>query len=526
MVSYLENKSIKFKILFLCAVILIPVIIMTQFIILPNLKERIYQGKQETTKYAVDLAMGIISHNYQLFLDKKISEEEAKKNSLEQIKVARYNSSEYFWINDMGPKMIMHPIKEKLIGQDLSQMKDPNGKFLFMEMVDVVKKSKAGYVNYMWPKPNEEKPIPKISYVSGFEPWSWVVGTGIYVDDVEKEVGVLSKKIWSIMGAIVILAFILTVIFSNRISNKLETITNQIHDEAKSFSQSSKTLNHSSHELSSRTNDSAAALQETSASLEEISSMLKKSYDNMNFLKEKAKTSVENVDQGKKSLDQMLDALKLVNTNNDQMNEQMKINNQEMHKIISLISEISEKTKVINDIVFQTKLLSFNASVEAARAGEHGKGFAVVAEEVGSLAKMSGDASREIWEILNRSTKMVAEIVENGNSKMAPILETSNRYINGSEEKARACSVYFDKIVDETSEINNMIDETSEALKEQNIAVSEITKAISDLDLLTQKNAQSAKENVSSADVLEHEAQELHLISEKLDSLINGRKAS
>ena len=104
---------------------------------------------------------------------------------MNEIKELRYNEKEYFWINDINLKMIMHPINPKLDNQDLSEKKDPNGKFLFKEMVNIVNKNDAGYVDYMWPGPGEEKPVPKISYVKGFKPWGWVIGTGVYVDDVK-----------------------------------------------------------------------------------------------------------------------------------------------------------------------------------------------------------------------------------------------------------------------------------------------------------------------------------------------------
>lgn len=95
------------------------------------------------------------------------------------------NGSGYFWINDMGPKMVMHPIKPELNGTDLSGNKDPNGKFLFMEFVNTVKNGGKGFVDYYWPKPGSPDPVEKFSYVAGFAPWGWIVGTGVYVDDLK-----------------------------------------------------------------------------------------------------------------------------------------------------------------------------------------------------------------------------------------------------------------------------------------------------------------------------------------------------
>jgi methyl-accepting chemotaxis protein len=97
----------------------------------------------------------------------------------------RYGNDDYFWVNDLQPKLIMHPVKPELIGRDLSDMKDPNGKRLFVAFVDVVKQQGAGFVDYEWPKPGMAEPQPKLSYVAGFKPWNWVIGTGVYVDDLK-----------------------------------------------------------------------------------------------------------------------------------------------------------------------------------------------------------------------------------------------------------------------------------------------------------------------------------------------------
>ncbi|TCL73948.1 methyl-accepting chemotaxis protein [Rhizobium sp. BK251] len=112
-----------------------------------------------------------------------LTREQAQSAAKEVISAMRYGDAGYFWINDMHPTMVMHPIKPELNGTDLSQNKDPNGKFLFVEFVNTVKANKQGFVDYYWPKPGAAQPVLKYSHVVGFEPWGWVVGTGVYADD-------------------------------------------------------------------------------------------------------------------------------------------------------------------------------------------------------------------------------------------------------------------------------------------------------------------------------------------------------
>lgn len=523
--NWMRSKSIRFRIFSLIGFLLLPVCILVQFFILPTFEEKIYEGKHQTTRYAVEIALGTINKFYKDFKDNKITEEVAKTEALKAIKDLRYNEKEYFWINDMTPTMIMHPINEKLNNQDLREKKDAKGKFLFTEMVDIVKKDKAGFLNYYWERPGETVAVPKISYVKGFEAWGWVIGTGIYVDDVAAEVSAMTVKIWTVLLSVMAFAAVLITLFSSYLTKTLINVSSKISNGAQAFRDSSSSINESSQEVSQRTDSSAAALQQTSASLEEISCMIKKSSDNMSTLQDIAKSSKSNVNLGKQSLQDMIASLNTISDNNKSINHQVETSNNEISNIVNLINEISDKTKIINDIVFQTKLLSFNASVEAARAGENGKGFAVVAEEVGNLAAMSGKASEEIWQILNKSTAKVQEIVVKTKSNIAPLMDASVTNLNQGFAIANGCSKTFDMIVDDSEKINLMVSETFEAFQEQNTAVQEITKAVGDLDVLTQQNSQSAKNNVEYAEALNKEANDMNQITEELTYIIKGRAA-
>ena len=145
----------------------------------------IMQERQASVRQAVETAHGILVHFHAQSAKGTMPEDEAKQRAMEAIRPLRYSGAEYFWINDMHPRMVMHPIRPDLQGQDLSGNKDPTGKLLFTEFVNTVKKDGAGYVDYMWPKPGSDVPVAKASYVKGFAPWGWVVGSGVYVDTVQ-----------------------------------------------------------------------------------------------------------------------------------------------------------------------------------------------------------------------------------------------------------------------------------------------------------------------------------------------------
>ncbi|MEH6470432.1 MAG: cache domain-containing protein [Halopseudomonas sp.] len=150
-----------------------------------GLKQALFQEKHLQTRFLVEGAETLLKHYYDESQSGTISEAEAKKRAIHALQSLRYGDANYFWINDHQPVLIMHPYNLEQVGQDLSLFKDPNGKFLFNEFVDVVEARGEGIVHYLWPKPGEDKPLEKISYVKGFKPWQWIIGSGIYVDDVE-----------------------------------------------------------------------------------------------------------------------------------------------------------------------------------------------------------------------------------------------------------------------------------------------------------------------------------------------------
>ena len=123
--------------------------------------------------------MGIVNEEYAAAQRGETSVEQAKKNASARICALRYGAGDYFWVNDLHPRMIMHPIKPELNGRDLTDSMDPNGKHLFVEFADVVKRQGTGFVVYEWPKPGAADPQPKLSYVAGFQPWGWLIGTAV-----------------------------------------------------------------------------------------------------------------------------------------------------------------------------------------------------------------------------------------------------------------------------------------------------------------------------------------------------------
>jgi len=229
-------------------------------------------------------------------------------------------------------------------------------------------------------------------------------------------------------------------VFASVISKSILAIAERLSHNASEVTNSSEKIAGSSQSLSQSTTEQAASLQETAASLEEITTMINKASEGAISTATSSKTSQDKAESGRDAVEKMLRSMEEISQSNESILAQINDSNTKMNEIVTVIQEIGTKTKVINEIVFQTKLLSFNASVEAARAGEHGKGFAVVAEEVGSLAQMSGNAAKEITDLLESSVLKVESIVKETKSKVEVLIADGKEKVDSGVSTARDCS--------------------------------------------------------------------------------------
>lgn len=311
----------------------------------------------------------------------------------------------------------------------------------------------------------------------------------------------------------------------NSIAKSLQGIISLLNQSSQSVSDASAASASSATELSEAATEQAAGLQETMSAIEEISAMVTQNAESANRAQKSVQTNNDATNEGVQSVDQMLNAISEIKSSNNEILDQMKVSNQEFAEIVKIIATIGEKTKVINDIVFQTKLLSFNASVEAARAGENGKGFSVVADEVGKLAEMSGRSAKEISEMLSESIDRVNSIVEKTKSKVDVLVETGHEKIVLGETTAEKCRDALMKISENAGLTTSLITEIAHASKEQAQGVQEINNAITQLDQVTQQNSAVAQQSSVQAEGLSQEAQQLNQAVNNLVMFVGGQNA-
>ncbi|MCP4374231.1 MAG: chemotaxis protein [Deltaproteobacteria bacterium] len=489
-------------------------------------QEEILSKKKEYLKAQVQIATSVINLGLQetkaqssgQHLSKEVLAaivEGQKEEIAKYVGGIRYGpeNKDYFWINDMHPKMIMHPYKPQLNGKDLSQSKDPNGKRLFVEFTKVCREKGEGFVDYYWPKYDADEPQPKLSFVKLFKEWDWVVGTGVYIDDIEKIVNIkrieLDSKVKAAMADmkqnidstkreiqgnirhVIMLISVITLITLTMIlaasylfakysiTKPINRIIEGMNEGVDQVASSSGQVSSSSQSLAEGSSEQAASIEETSASLEEMSSMTKQNAENAG--------QADNL---------MQEAKQVVG----QANSSMTSLKNSMVEITKASEETSNIIKTIDEIAFQTNLLALNAAVEAARAGEAGAGFAVVADEVRNLAMRSADAAKNTAKLIEGTVKKVKQ---------------------GSELVNTTADAFTD-VASSSSKVAELVSEIAAASNEQAQGIEQVNIAVTEMDKVTQSNAAGAEESASISEEMTSQAEEMKSMVNELVEMVGG----
>ena len=203
-------------------------------ILIPRIEKNSMERKKEMISELTNTAWSLIDEYNKEVKDSLISIEDAQKYAASRVSEMRYGKEQkdYFWIIDMSPKMIIHPYRPELNGTDLSDYADPKGKKLFVEAVKLVKEDGEGFIDYMWQwKDDSSRIVPKLSYVKEFPEWGWIVGTGIYLEDVKEEISYIKNRLLLISSIIVLLLGLLLLFIirqSLKIENKRHAATKEL----------------------------------------------------------------------------------------------------------------------------------------------------------------------------------------------------------------------------------------------------------------------------------------------------------
>ncbi|MBL4765037.1 MAG: methyl-accepting chemotaxis protein [Colwellia sp.] len=519
--AFLRKYTIQQRFIFFVILMLIGLVILSS-ISLSKAYQSLLQQKHNANQQVVEAVYGIVEHFHQLQIQGSLDEKQAKKQALAVLKSLRYDQSNYFWVTDFTPTMLMHPIKPKLNGTNVAHLKDPNGIPFILNMTNIVRAKGQGFVPYQWPKPGVAELVDKISFVKGFTPWQWVIGSGTYIDDIDATFSIQRN---TLLGYAVLITFIITLVgyiigrsiiipthaasslmkdiaqgkgdltktldhngsdeisrlahyfnqFTQKIRNSLTDVAtnaNQVLEHAESVANASQ----SAQSLTQNQNDITV---QVATAMEQMTSQIRDVSNNANSAEQAANDARVNTTAGKEIISNTINQMQSLSSNIDEVSQ----------VITSLAIEsdnIGSVLDVIKGIAEQTNLLALNAAIEAARAGEQGRGFAVVADEVRTLANRTEQSTNEIQQMIQKlqsgAQEAVAAVKISQNISSQTVEQTSKADDSLSE---------IDRLMEVISDMNTQI---ARATEQQTQAADEVNLRISDLAGMTDESLATSEQ--------------------------------
>ncbi|SDU38654.1 methyl-accepting chemotaxis protein [Halopseudomonas salegens] len=507
-------------------------------LLLVQLNAQLHAGKVEMTRNVVASTSGVLGHYHQLERNGELTREQAQQAAMEQIRGLRYAGQEYYWINDLHPRMVMHPTNPALEGEDLSGYRDPDGKALFNEMVAVARSSGAGLVEYRWPKPGATEPVEKVSYVQLFEPWGWVLGSGVYIDDIR---ALFRQQALQAFGLILVVALLLALLVGligrsinrplaatvdaladiaegegdlthrldtqgrdelaglaghfNAFTGKLAALVRRLLGSAQSLdtaatelgNMAQRTQQHSA-EQSQQMEQVATAVNEVSYAVQDVAKHAEQAAEQVRTADDAAREGQTAVHQGVAEAQQLASTMtRAVTTMQDVERETAQIG-----KVLDVIQAIAE----------QTNLLALNAAIEAARAGEQGRGFAVVADEVRLLAQRTQSSTAEIHQMIETLRAYVSEAVK--------VIGESSQATERTVTRVNETGERLQDIVNALQQVSGLNQSIASATLQQSHVVEEINRNVTSVAGLARDNAAAADQASAAGAQLTALAQDLN----------------
>lgn len=511
-------------------------------VLLISSKSQMMEDRQAKVRNLVEVAHATLVFYEAEARAGRMSLEEAQKAAMNAVKAMRYDKVEYFWINDLNDLMVMHPIRPDLDGKKLDQLKDKNGKLLFAEFNRVVKSQGSGFVDYLWPKPGSEEGVPKISFVSGFQPWGWVIGSGIYIDDVDAKFrsNAIKLILWGLgIGGFVAISLLLisrniirtlggdpteATAISKRIAagdlsaqvnydrnnpdsllanistmqDTLRAMIRTIIGNAEQVAAAADRLFNASEEVADKTRRQSDAASSMAASVEEMAVSIDQ-------VKENAREAHSISEEAGSISEEGAAVIHSAASEMRKISEAVQSSTAIVEELGRQSDQITSIVNTIRDIADQTNLLALNAAIEAARAGEQGRGFAVVADEVRKLAERTSLSTKEIAEMVGK--------IQGGTRSAVGSMQAGVNQVTHGVELANRAGDSIERIRDGAQRVTQVVNGISYSITEQSSASNEIAHQLETIAQVSEESAIAVRRTADAA-------RELHSLSASLHKAV------
>ena len=534
-----ERMGVRARLTVAGIVVLIGLVVMAGYTLM-QIRTDAMNAHSERIKHLVEVSTGIIADYQKLEAEKKLTREEAQAQAKEALRTPRFNTSDYYFLYDFDGRAVMVAGSPKIEGEVMLGKTDQKG-FKLWEAIVATGKAGSGYIDYWFPRAGATEASPKRGYVVGIPDWKWVVGTGVYVDDVDAAVkqaairyaliSLLILAVVSVVGIMVARSIIrqlggepaaaidlmsraaagdLTVQVNSSAKGSIldsaglmlgsiRTMVSEISDSSTRLSKGAESISTASREVATAAESQNDATQSMAAAIEEMTVSVRHISDSAHDTERESSQSVELADDG----------FKRIQTASSEINDiatTVSDASQRIHKLEERANQISSIAGVIKDIAGQTNLLALNAAIEAARAGEQGRGFAVVADEVRKLAERTSTATIEIEQMISGIQEDTVLVVGAMGAAL-PQVEAGVKAAEGAAESLR-------QIKDGAESTLTRIREVASATKEQSEASTNIAQRVEQI-------SQMVEETSSTMQATAETATDLEKISSDLNKLVS-----
>lgn len=532
------NFKISYRIWLLIAFAMLALLIVL-FLTLQDKKQDLEAAKEIELMHLIETAHSIAAGYYREYQAGNMTEDQAKSEAVEAIRLIRYEGDNYIFVNEKDGELIVHP---NILGENVFGFRDANGNPFGSDMVNNTLKNGETFTRYWWNRTNDGPPLRKLTYSKLFKEWGWVINTGIYVDiDLDKLVKEGIKNI--IEYGVTVLAFLLGIAFfigksiNDPINRSVEAMkeigsgegdltvrlstegNNELSELAKHFNIFVERIQKLVSEVGMSVDSVASAAEELSASSNQNMETIKKQYSETDQVASAINEMNASVHEVASKTAQIADSVKETsNATSDGQNsasnayalaQKMFERISESAKTINLLGEESKKISTVLDVIHsiaeQINLLALNAAIEAARAGQAGRGFAVVADEVRSLANRTEDSTNEISGMIER--------LQSGATEAVTAMESNLKELESSLSAASDVDRALEQITREVKNIDDMMAQIATASEEQAAVTEEVNRNINNIVQLSEESTQSAEHSTTASN-------DLASLSEKLSGLV------